>query len=109
MRKAWCFVLACMAALTVTCSTAHARGHVYLLPGLVNVFSQGMDTMSDKLRRRGVNASVHGHGEHMALATEAAALARSGKGPIIIVGHSLGERCWARRLRCSCCSARRTT
>ncbi len=37
-----------------------------------------------------IRASAHGHGEYPSLAVEAARLAKSGKGPIIIVGHSMG-------------------
>ncbi len=46
--------------------------------------------MVDKCKKRGVQASAHGHGEYPTLATEAAAKVKSGKGPIIIVGHSYG-------------------
>ena len=89
MRKGW-FVAACFAALTISTQAAHAGGHVYALRGLINVFSYGMDEMVAKCKRRGIQASAHGHGEYPSLAIEAAAKAKSGKGPIIIVGHSYG-------------------
>ena len=78
------------AALSITSNTAHAGGHVYALRGLINVFSYGMDEMVAKSKRRGIPASAHGHAEYHSLAAQAAALVKSGKGPIIIVGHSYG-------------------
>ena len=88
-RKVW-LVVACFAALTIASNTAQAGGHVYALRGLINVFSRGMDTMVDKCKMRGIPASAHGYGEYPTLAIEAAKLAKSGKGPIVIIGHSLG-------------------
>ena len=90
MRRGWYLVAACVAALTITSSTAQAGGHVYALRGLINVFSYGMDEMVAKCKRRGIQASAHGHGEYPTLAIEAAAKVKSGKGPIIIIGHSYG-------------------
>lgn len=90
MRRGWYLVAACVAALTITSSTAQAGGYVYALRGLINVFSYGMDEMIAKCKRRGIQASAHGHGEYPTLAIEAAAKVKSGKGPIIIIGHSYG-------------------
>jgi acetyl esterase/lipase len=89
MRKGW-LVAAFSVALSITSNTAHAGGHVYALRGLINVFSYGMDEMVNKCKRRGIQASAHGHAEYHSLAAQAAALVKSGKGPIIIVGHSYG-------------------
>jgi hypothetical protein len=67
------------------------RAHVYLLRGLFNVFSLGMDSLTEELKRRGVYATVHGYGEWQTLADRAAADYKAGKeGPIILIGHSLG-------------------
>jgi hypothetical protein len=67
------------------------RAHVYLLRGLFNVFSLGMDSLTEELKRRGVDATVHGYGEWQTLADRAAADYRAGKeAPIILIGHSLG-------------------
>jgi hypothetical protein len=78
-------------ALGSTSGMAESRAHVYLLRGLLNVFSLGMDTLSEELNRRGVYATVHNHTEWQALAESAAANYKAGKeGPIIIIGHSLG-------------------
>jgi pimeloyl-ACP methyl ester carboxylesterase len=90
MRRGWYLVAACVAALTITSNTAQAGGHVYALRGLIGVFSQGMDEMVAKCKQRGIQASAHGHGEFISLAADAAAKAKSGKGPIIIIGHSYG-------------------
>jgi fermentation-respiration switch protein FrsA (DUF1100 family) len=67
------------------------HAHVYLLRGLINVFSLGMDELAAKIEQRGVYATVHNHLAWLALAGEAAANYRAGReGPIIIIGHSLG-------------------
>ncbi len=89
MRKCW-LVAVFSVALSITSTTAHAGGHVYALRGLINVFSYGMDEMVNKCKRRGIQASAHSHAEYHSLAAQAAALVKSGKGPIIIVGHSYG-------------------
>jgi hypothetical protein len=70
---------------------AQPRAHVYLLRGLMNIFSLGMDALAEKIQRHGIYATVHNHTEWETLADQAAAAYRAGKeGPIIIVGHSLG-------------------
>jgi hypothetical protein len=89
MRKGW-LLAACFAALLMSSNAALAGGHVYALRGLINVFSQGIDEIVAKCKRRGIQASAHGHGEYHTLAVEAAAKVKSGKGPIIIIGHSYG-------------------
>ena len=65
--------------------------HVYLLRGLFNVFSIGMDELRMKLYRRGIFATVHNHLEWERLANEAVRDYKSGRvGAIVIVGHSAG-------------------
>jgi hypothetical protein len=81
---------AVLICLIVISGNARAAGHVYLLKGLLGVFSTGLITLGDELRRRGYNATVHDSSESDTLAVEAARLQKSGMGPIIIVGHSLG-------------------
>jgi hypothetical protein len=71
--------------------SADSRAHVYLLRGLMNIFSLGMDTLADELNRRGVYATVDNHADWQELANSAAAKYKAGtEGPIIIIGHSLG-------------------
>jgi len=83
-------VTAVLACLTIMSGNAQAAGHVYLLKGLLGVFSTGMYTLADKLQKRGYTATVHGADEAESLGSEAARLQKKGKGPIIIIGHSLG-------------------
>jgi hypothetical protein len=42
------------------------RAHVYLLRGLLNIFSLGMDSLAEELKGRDVDATVHGYsgGKH---------------------------------------------
>jgi hypothetical protein len=80
-----------MLAFGTNPGAAQSRAHVYLLRGLMNIFSLGMDTLAEQLNRRGVYATVHGYGEWQSLADRAAVDFKAGKeGPIILVGHSLG-------------------
>jgi len=67
-----------------------SHGHVYLLRGLLNVFSLGMDDLAAKLQKRGVSAGVYEYGGWQSLCQDAAARYRAGGGPIVLVGHSLG-------------------
>jgi hypothetical protein len=66
-------------------------GHVYLLRGLMNIFSLGMDDLAAKLQARGVSATVHNHADWQGIADDIAAKYKAGKhGPVILIGHSLG-------------------
>jgi hypothetical protein len=51
---------------------AQARAHVYLLRGLMNIFSLGMDSLAEELSKRGVYATVSNHSEWQSLADQAA-------------------------------------
>lgn len=90
------FVCALVAAFILVFSAfspaqAQNIGKVYLMRGLANIFSLGMDTLAEKLRQRGVDAQVYEYGQWPQLADEAVAWSRArGKAPIIIIGHSLG-------------------
>jgi len=96
MRRSWRLtaigmLVVGMLALGTNPSAAESRAHVYLLRGLMNIFSLGMDTLAEQLNRRGVYATVHGYGEWQSLADRAAVDFKAGKeGPIILIGHSLG-------------------
>ncbi len=89
MRKAFLFA-AVLLAITAVSGRAQASGHIYLLRGLAGIFSTGLDVLDEKLVQRGYNATVHPYDFYNSLAEEAARLQKSGKGPIIIMGHSLG-------------------
>src|SRR6516164_7402731 len=70
---------------------AQPRAHVYLLRGLLKIFSLGMDSLAEKLKGRDVDATVHGYSEWQTLADQAAADYKARKEvPIILIGHSLG-------------------
>ena len=80
-----------MLVLGASPSMAQSRAHVYLLRGLMNIFSLGMDTLCDELNKRGIYATVYNHTAWQELADQAAADYKTGKeGPIILIGHSLG-------------------
>ena len=55
--------------LTVKFSVSRS-GEIYLLRGLANVFSRGMDSFAEKLQKKGYNVSVHNHGSWHFLAEE---------------------------------------
>jgi pimeloyl-ACP methyl ester carboxylesterase len=68
-----------------------ANGHVYLLRGLLNIFSLGMDDLAAKIQARGISASVHNHSEWQAIADDIAVKYKARQhGPVVLVGHSLG-------------------
>lgn len=70
---------------------AQKNGHVYLLRGLLNIFSLGMDDLGSKIQARGISASVHNHSEWQALADNIVVQYKARQhGPVVLVGHSLG-------------------
>src|SRR5664280_27573 len=72
-------------------SSATAGAHVYLLRGVLNIFSLGLDDLADKLRAQGIPVTVTNYLNWPALVAEAAAEYRSGRTKtIILVGHSSG-------------------
>jgi pimeloyl-ACP methyl ester carboxylesterase len=90
MRAFW-LMAAFLIGLVFTATGAQAgAGHVYLLKGLANVFSAGLDNYAAELAARGIPVTVANHSDAAGLAVEAAQLYKTGRGPIIIVGHSLG-------------------
>jgi hypothetical protein len=65
--------------------------HVYLLRGVLNIFSLGLDDIAAKLQAQGIPTTVVNYLSWSSLADEAAADYRSGKvRTIILVGHSSG-------------------
>ena len=64
---------------------------VYLLRGLTNVLSPGLDQLNDDLHRRNVDVTIANHAFSDSLASEAIEGCKSGRiGSIVLVGHSLG-------------------
>jgi hypothetical protein len=72
-------------------ATSGSTAHVYLLRGVLNVFSMGMDQIAYKLEQRGIATTVTNYLLWSSVADDAAAAYRSGKvRTIILVGHSSG-------------------
>jgi hypothetical protein len=68
-----------------------AHTHVYLLRGVLNVFSLGLDGIAARLKRQGITVTVANYLSWASLADEAAAEYKSGRTKtIILVGHSSG-------------------
>jgi hypothetical protein len=83
--------LAQSAARLADRNTAVSRPHVYLMRGLLNIFSLGMDQLAVQIERHGIDASVYNHTLYQAVDSEIVAKYRAGDhGPYILVGHSLG-------------------
>ncbi|MFZ5712021.1 MAG: hypothetical protein ACOY3N_04170 [Bradyrhizobium sp.] len=79
------------AAKAAPSQAAVATTHVYLLRGVLNIFSLGLDTIGARLQARGVPVTVANFVSWSSLADEAAAAYRAGRlKTIILVGHSSG-------------------
>lgn len=71
---------------------AKRTGEVYLMRGLMDVFSRGIDVMAAKIRRAGIYALNDSYTNWREIADEIIARDKRGKVsyPIVIIGHSLG-------------------
>jgi hypothetical protein len=79
------------AEMRVALPEGRARPRVYLLRGLMNVFSLGMDDLAAELRRSGIEATVTNHAESERLVNAITANYAAGdRRPIVLIGHSLG-------------------
>jgi hypothetical protein len=68
-----------------------AGAHVYLLRGVLNIFSFGLDDIAEKLRAQGIQVTVANFVSWSSLANEAATEYRSGRiKTVVLVGHSSG-------------------
>jgi hypothetical protein len=68
-----------------------STAHVYLLRGVLNIFSLGLDDIAAKLQAQGIPVTVANFASWSSLAEEAAAQYKSGRlKTIILVGHSSG-------------------
>jgi len=80
-----------MVGLPLQANAAPAPARVYLMRGVLNIFSLGMDQIANRLEQQGISASVHNHMLWASVADDAAAAYRSGRiKTIILVGHSSG-------------------
>jgi hypothetical protein len=72
-------------------ASAASTAHVYLLRGVLNIFSLGLDDIAAQLRAQGIPVTVANFASWSSLADEAAAGYKSGRiKTIILVGHSSG-------------------
>ena len=72
-------------------TSAPPATHVYLLRGVLNIFSLGLDEIAARLRLEGFNVTIANYLSWSSLADEAAAEYRSGRTKtIVLVGHSSG-------------------
>jgi hypothetical protein len=72
-------------------SPSRSQAHVFLLRGVLNIFSLGLDQIAARLEQQGIRASVSNYLFWSSVADEAAAEYKSGRTrTIILVGHSSG-------------------
>jgi hypothetical protein len=72
-------------------ASAASTAHVYLLRGVLNIFSLGLDDIAAQLRAQGIPVTVANFASWSSLADEAAIAYKSGRiKTIILVGHSSG-------------------
>jgi hypothetical protein len=85
-----CVSLALMMTVASQAATV-AHKKVYLLRGLTNVLSPGIDQLNEELQHRGIDVTIANHAFSESLAREAIEDCKSGKiSSIVLVGHSLG-------------------
>jgi hypothetical protein len=79
-------------AVKPTAATTEAsHPHVYLMRGLLNIFSLGMDQLAAEIQSHGISADVYNHTVADSVVAQIVAKYRGGDhGPYILVGHSLG-------------------
>ena len=78
-------------AKTASAESGASRSHVYLMRGLLNIFSLGMDQLAAQIESRGIDASVYNHTVADTVVNNIVQEYRAGDhGPYILIGHSLG-------------------
>ena len=95
-----CLIAAIVSTILLSTAATEAKqryiakrpGEVVFLRGLANVFSLGLDTLSDELKKYGVYSYVHNHKAWEKVGQQIIAKSRKGQlsYPVIIIGHSLG-------------------
>ena len=77
--------------ITASREDAASHPHVYLMRGLLNIFSLGMDQLAAQIAGNGIDASVYNHSVADTVVGAIVQKYRAGDhGPYILVGHSLG-------------------
>ncbi|MGA7790842.1 MAG: thioesterase domain-containing protein [Xanthobacteraceae bacterium] len=68
-----------------------SRPHVFLMRGLLNIFSLGMDQLAVAIAHHGIDASVYNHTFADSIVGRIVQMYRAGDhGPYMLIGHSLG-------------------
>ncbi|KRQ13621.1 hypothetical protein [Bradyrhizobium manausense] len=96
--RVWAICLLLLSAVAMSPSPARAAPsqaaattHVYLLRGVLNIFSLGLDTIGARLEAQGIPVTVANFVSWSSLADEAATAYKAGRlKTIILVGHSSG-------------------
>jgi len=98
LRALYSLAVASLLMLPAVAAPSHAAtspgangAHVYLMRGVLNIFSLGLDEIAARLEAQGIPVTVTNYLGWSSVADEAAADYRSGKvKTIILVGHSSG-------------------
>lgn len=96
--RVWAICLLLLSAVAISPTTAKAAPsqaaattHVYLLRGVLNIFSLGLDTIGYRLQAQGIPVTVANFVSWSSLADEAATAYKAGRiKTIVLVGHSSG-------------------
>lgn len=85
-------VFAAVLSATSLMTSPAAAEEVYMIRGFLNIFSDGMNQMTRKLRSRGIRATAISNGDWRGIAQKIIRRSKQKKVsyPIVIVGHSLG-------------------
>ncbi len=86
-------VLVMFGASSATFAATNPGPHkkIYLLRGLTNVLSPGIDQLDDELRKKNMDVTIANHAFSDSLANEAIQDCKSGRvNSIVLIGHSLG-------------------
>ncbi len=78
--------------LTADAAAKVPKGSIYLMRGLANIFSLGLDDLNEKLHARGVNSFVLNYSSWPQIAADIVARYKSDKNalPVVVMGHSFG-------------------
>jgi len=76
----------------VAATVSGRTGDVYIMRGLMDVFSQGMDALGEKLKAKGFQANVTNHSSWSVIARKITERYKAAKypEPVFLIGHSLG-------------------
>jgi hypothetical protein len=85
------FVASAIAQTVKPAAPTAAQVQIDLFRGLADIFSRGMDTLTDKLNRQGYSARVYStNGWQTAVRRIALDYARGQRDIVVLIGHSLG-------------------